>query len=91
MRITQLTEDIAKDVAVFYGGRFSQCIKVITKCIWIQWNSLVPNVFIATTVRARLQHQERDPFSFEEKRMIMNDMFNIPMNNIVQTQPIDQM
>ena len=87
MRISQLTEDIAKDVAVFYGGRFQPMHKGHHKVymdLVEQFGS--SNVFIATTV-SKTATPERDPFSFDEKRMIMNDMFNIPLNNIVQTQP----
>jgi len=44
------------------------------------------NVFIATTV-SKTATPERDPFSFDEKKQIMNSMFNIPIDKVVQTQP----
>jgi len=44
------------------------------------------NVFIATTV-SKTATAERDPFSFDEKKMIMNTMFGIPEKQVVQTQP----
>jgi len=87
MKYAQLTEDIAKDVAVFYGGRFQPMHKGHHKVymdLVEQFGSA--NVFIATTV-SKTATPERDPFSFEEKRMIMNDMFNIPLDKVVQTQP----
>ena len=87
MRISQLKEDIAKDVAVFYGGRFQPMHKGHNKV----YMSLVEqfgssNVFIATTV-SKTATSDRDPFSFEEKKKIMNEMFNIPTSNVIQTQP----
>ena len=87
MRIKQLTEDIAKDVAVFYGGRFQPMHKGHHK----GYMNLVEqfgssNVFIATTV-SKTATPERDPFSFDEKKMIMSGMFGIPEKQVVQTQP----
>lgn len=87
MRYTHLTEDIASDIAVFYGGRFQPMHKGHHKVymdLVEQFGS--SNVFIATTV-AKTATVERDPFSFEEKKMIMNTMFSIPAGNVVQTQP----
>ena len=87
MRLTQLTEDIAKDIAVFYGGRFQPMHKGHHKVymdLVEQFGSA--NVFIATTV-SKTATPERDPFSFDEKKQIMNGMFNIPMDKVVQTQP----
>ena len=87
MRIKQLTEDIAKDVAVFYGGRFQPMHKGHHKVymnLVEQFGS--SNVFIATTV-SKTATPERDPFSFDEKKMIMSGMFGIPEKQVVQTQP----
>ncbi len=87
MRYTQLNEDIAKDIAVFYGGRFQPTHKGHHKVymdLVEQFGS--DNVFIATTV-SKTATAERDPFSFDEKKMIMNTMFGIPEKQVVQTQP----
>jgi len=87
MRYTQLNEDVAKDIAVFYGGRFQPMHKGHHKVymdLVEQFGS--DNVFIATTV-SKTATAERDPFSFDEKKMIMNTMFGIPENHVVQTQP----
>ena len=87
MRYAQLTEDIAKDIAVFYGGRFQPMHKGHNKVymnLVEQFGS--SNVFIATTV-SKTATPERDPFSFDEKKMIMNTMFGIPEKQVVQTQP----
>jgi len=87
MRYTQLNEDVAKDIAVFYGGRFQPMHKGHHKVymdLVEQFGS--DNVFIATTV-SKTATAERDPFSFDEKKMIMNTMFGIPGNSVVQTQP----
>jgi len=87
MKYAQLTEDIASDIAVFYGGRFQPMHKGHHKVymdLVEQFGST--NVFIATTV-SKTATAERDPFSFDEKKMIMNSMFNIPMDKVVQTQP----
>ena len=87
MKYAQLTEDIAKDIAVFYGGRFQPMHKGHNKVymnLVEQFGS--SNVFIATTV-SKTATPERDPFSFDEKKMIMNTMFGIPEKQVVQTQP----
>ena len=87
MRYTQLNEDIAKDIAVFYGGRFQPMHKGHHKVymdLVEQFGS--DNVFIATTV-SKTATAERDPFSLDEKKMIMNTMFGIPESKVVQTQP----
>ena len=87
MRISHLAEDIAKDVAVFYGGRFQPMHKGHHKVymdLVEQFGSA--NVFIATTV-SKTATPERDPFSFDEKKMIMGSMFGIPADKVVQTQP----
>jgi len=44
------------------------------------------NVFIATTI-AKNATPEKDPFSYEEKTGIMQNMFGIPAKQIVQTSP----
>ena len=87
MRYTQLTEDVATDIAVFYGGRFQPMHKGHHKVymdLVEQFGS--SNVFIATTV-SKTAKPERDPFSFNEKKMIMNTMFSIPQEQVIQTQP----
>ncbi len=87
MRYAQLNEDIASDIAVFYGGRFQPMHKGHHKVymdLVEQFGST--NVFIATTV-SKTATPERDPFSFDEKQMIMNTMFGIPTKQVVQTQP----
>ncbi len=87
MKYAQLTEDVATDIAVFYGGRFQPMHKGHHKVymdLVEQFGS--SNVFIATTV-SKTATPERDPFSFDEKKQIMNSMFNIPMDKVVQTQP----
>ena len=87
MRYANLTEDIAKDIAVFYGGRFQPMHKGHHKVymdLVEQFGSA--NVFIATTV-SKTATPERDPFTFDEKKMIMGSMFGIPADKVVQTQP----
>ena len=87
MRYAQLNEDIASDIAVFYGGRFQPMHKGHHKVymdLVEQFGS--SNVFIATTV-SKTATADRDPFSFDEKKKIMNKMFGIPEKQVVQTQP----
>jgi hypothetical protein len=87
MRVSQLTEDIAKDIAVFYGGRFQPMHKGHHKVymdLVEQFGS--SNVFIATTI-AKTATPEKDPFSYEEKTNIMTEMFGIPQKQIVKTSP----
>jgi len=87
MKYTQLTEDVASDIAVFYGGRFQPMHKGHHKVymdLVEQFGSA--NVFIATTV-SKTATIDRDPFSFDEKKMIMGSMFGIPADKVVQTQP----
>ena len=87
MKYAQLTEDVASDVAVFYGGRFQPMHKGHHKVymdLVEQFGS--SNVFIATTV-SKTATPERDPFTFDEKKMIMGSMFGIPADKVVQTQP----
>ena len=87
MKYAQLTEDVASDVAVFYGGRFQPMHKGHHKVymdLVEQFGS--SNVFIATTL-SKTATPERDPFTFDEKKMIMGSMFGIPADKVVQTQP----
>jgi len=87
MRYTHLTEDIATDIAVFYGGRFQPMHKGHHKVymdLVEQFGS--SNVFIATII-AKNATPEKDPFSYEEKTGLMTEMFNIPANQIVKTSP----
>tara|TARA_Y100000389_G_scaffold27801_1_gene23820 strand:- start:15775 stop:16368 length:594 start_codon:yes stop_codon:yes gene_type:complete len=87
MRYVQLTEDVATDIAVFYGGRFQPMHKGHHKVymdLVEQFGS--SNVFIATTI-AKNATPEKDPFSYEEKTGIMQNMFGIPSKQIVQTSP----
>lgn len=87
MRYVQLTEDVATDVAVFYGGRFQPMHKGHHKVymdLVEQFGS--SNVFIATTI-AKNATPEKDPFSYEEKTGIMQNMFGIPAKQILQTSP----
>jgi nicotinamide mononucleotide adenylyltransferase len=87
MRYSQLIEAKATDIAVFYGGRFqpmhSGHFQVYMDLVR-KFGS--DNVFIATMV-GKNASSEKDPFTFDEKKMIMNKMFNIPLNNIINTMP----
>ncbi len=87
MRYAQLTEDVATDIAVFYGGRFQPMHKGHHKVymdLVEQFGS--SNVFIATTI-AKNATPEKDPFSYEEKTGIMSEMFGIPSTQIMRTSP----
>jgi len=78
---------VATDIAVFYGGRFQPMHKGHHKVymdLVEQFGS--SNVFIATTI-AKNATPEKDPFSYEEKTGIMQNMFGIPAKQIVQTSP----
>ena len=87
MRYSQLVEAEATDIAVFYGGRFqpmhSGHFQVYMDLVR-KFGS--DNVFIATTV-SKTATPEKDPFSFEEKQYLMNKMFNIPADKVLNTQP----
>lgn len=87
MRYSQLVEAEAKDIAVFYGGRFqpmhSGHFQVYMDLVK-KFGS--DNVFIATTI-AKNATPDKDPFSYEEKTGIMQKMFNIPADKIVRTSP----
>ena len=87
MRYSQLVEATATDIAVFYGGRFQP----MHSGHFQVYMDLVrkfgaDNVFIATMVGKNAK-PEKDPFSFDEKKTIMNKMFNIPMDKIINTMP----
>ena len=87
MRYSQLVEAEATDIAVFYGGRFqpmhSGHFQVYMDLVR-KFGS--DNVFIATTV-SKTATPDKDPFTFDEKKMIANKMFNIPADKVVNTQP----
>lgn len=95
MRISEiLTEAVADQVTVFYGGRFQPMHKGhygLYKKLAAQFGA--DNVFIATTFGKKQQelhmagNYSTDPFTFEEKADIMSRMFGIPRNQIVDTQP----
>lgn len=89
-----LTEAIAKQITVFYGGRFQPMhsghfalYRKLTDTFGAD------NVFIATTFGKKQQamhmagDHSSDPFTFEEKRDIINKMFGIPVSHILNTQP----
>ena len=87
MRYEQLMEDVATDIAVFYGGRFQPMHKGHHKVymdLVEQFGS--DNVFIATTI-AKNATPEKDPFSYEEKTGLMTEMFGIPQQQIIKTSP----
>tara|TARA_R110000772_G_scaffold1385_4_gene4798 strand:- start:582 stop:1163 length:582 start_codon:yes stop_codon:yes gene_type:complete len=87
MRYSQLTEAVADDIMVAYGGRFQPMhsghhqvyMELVDK-----FGS--DNVFIVTTV-SKTASPEKDPFDFAEKKKIMTDMFGIPADKILNTQP----
>jgi len=87
MRYSQLVEAEAKDIAVFYGGRFqpmhSGHFQVYMDLVR-KFGS--DNVFIATTV-SKTATPDKDPFTFDEKKMIANKMFNVPADKVINTQP----
>lgn len=87
MRYSQLVEAEATDIAVFYGGRFQP----MHSGHYQVYMDLVrkfgsDNVFIATTV-SKTATPDKDPFSFDEKKYLMNKMFNIPEDRVLNTQP----
>ena len=87
MRYSQLYENAATDVAVFYGGRFQPMHVAHYKVYMDLVNKFgSDNVFIATML-AKNADPHDNPFSFDEKRYIMTSMFNIPENKIINTQP----
>jgi hypothetical protein len=87
MRYSQLVEAQATDIAVFYGGRFQPMHSGHFQVYMDLVNKFgSDNVFIATTI-AKNATPEKDPFSFEEKTNIMQQMFNIPADKIIRTSP----
>jgi hypothetical protein len=95
MRISDIIlESTTDQVTVFYGGRFQP----MHQGHYTLYQRLVKkfgsdNVFIATTFGKNQQamhasgNYSTDPFNFKEKAYIMNRMFGIPLNHIVDTQP----
>ncbi len=94
MRFSEITEAIADNVVVFYGGRF-QPMHIAHKQVY---QHLVDkfgaaNVFIATTFSQKAQKAHAmkdfssDPFTFDEKKSIMSTMHGIPANRIINTNP----
>ena len=87
MRYTQLTEAVADDIMVAYGGRFQPMHSghhQVYMDLVDKFGS--DNVFIVTTV-SKTAISEKDPFDFAEKKKIMTDMFGIPADKILNTQP----
>ena len=88
MRITDIiTLEVTKDLIVFYGGRFQP----MHNGHYQVYQDLVQkfgsnNVFISTMV-GKLAEPERDPFTFDEKAMLMTKMFGIPSDHIINTHP----
>lgn len=95
MRYSDLLMEATTDkVTVFYGGRFQP----MHKGHFGLYSKLVQrfgadNVFIATTFGQKQQAMHgagdysTDPFTFEEKASIMNAMFGIPTDHVINTQP----
>jgi len=94
MLIEHILKEGVSDIAVFYGGRFQPMHKAHQDV----YNHLInkfgaDNVFIATTFsqKATKAHGKgdysSDPFTFDEKASIMNKMFNIPGDKIINTNP----
>ena len=87
MRYSQLIEANANDIAVFYGGRFQPMHSGHHQVYMDLVNKFgSDNVFIATTV-SKTASPDKDPFSFDEKKYLMNKMFGIPADRILNTQP----
>jgi len=87
MRYSQLIEDVANDIAVFYGGRFQPMHSghhQVYMDLVEQFGS--SNVFIATML-AQNADPSKNPFTWEEKTMIMQKMFGIPAKQILNTSP----
>ena len=95
MRISEiLTEAVAEQITVFYGGRFQPMHQghfALYKRLAAKFGA--GNIFIATTFGQKQQASHMagdfgsDPFTFEEKADIMQRMFGIPKDHIVNTQP----
>ena len=87
MRYSQLIEDVANDIAVFYGGRFQPMHSghhQVYMDLVEQFGS--SNVFIATML-AQNADPNKNPFTWDEKTMIMQKMFGIPAKQILNTSP----
>ena len=88
MRITDIiTEAPTTDLIVFYGGRFQPMHNghyQVYQDIVQKFGS--DNVFISTMVGKKAE-PERDPFTFDEKAMLMTKMFGIPSDHIINTHP----
>jgi len=87
MRYSRLIETVASSITVFYGGRFQpmhighfQVYQDLVEEFGYE------NVFISTML-AKDADIEDNPFTFEEKQMIMTEMFGIPKNHIINTHP----
>lgn len=87
MRYSQLVEAVANDFAVVYGGRFQPMHSGHHQVYMDLVNKFgSDNVFIGTMV-AKNAKPDKDPFSFDEKKMIMTRMFGIPANKVINTNP----
>lgn len=89
-----INESVAKQVTVFYGGRFQP----IHAGHFSLYKKLIAkfgadNVFISTMFGKKQQSMHArnnfstDPFTFEEKSYIMTKMFGIPQSQIINTSP----
>ena len=91
MRISDIiTESIANQITVFYGGRFQPMHSghfALYKKLVNKFGA--DNVFIATTFGKKQQSMHgaddysTDPFTFEEKASIMSKMFGVPDVSLV--------
>jgi hypothetical protein len=82
-----LNEAPATNIAVFYGGRFQpmhdghfQLYNQLTSRFGAD------NVFIATMLAGGAD-KDKNPFTFDEKAQLMNKMFGIPVDHVIDTQP----
>jgi len=89
-----ISEATAKDIAVFYGGRFQPMHQGHYQLYQQLTNKFgSDNVYIATTFGQKQQKMHAtgdyssDPFTFEEKTQIASRMFNINPGVFVNTQP----
>ena len=94
MLIEHILKESVENIAVFYGGRFQpmhQGHSDVYKHLCSKFGA--DNVFIATTFsqKAIKAHSSKDfssdPFTFDEKASIMNKMFNILGDKIVNANP----
>ena len=94
MRFSEITEAVADNIAVFYGGRF-QPMHIAHQQVYDHLVSKfgTANVFIATTFSQKAQKAHAmkdfssDPFTFDEKKSIMSKMHGIPADKIINTNP----